>query len=294
MDGIFASDPEMGGATFANFNVEAIQEIHSNSGVMPAELGEGAASFTDIITKSGTSQVHGAAFSFVRNAAFDARNFFDRRSAAQPGRLPPFVRNEFGVTNGGPVVLPGLYDGRQRTFYFAQFQGFRQVLGTTQVFPVPTEAERQGLDTTAFPGDTLRVPVNAKIAPVLAGYPLPNDPQGPFGARTYATSSKVSTNSDQFSLRLDHRLSDKATYFARFNFNNLTGPLTNPSQTAIDPSFAIRFYDHQRSLGMSYTRTVTPRLVSESSFGYIRTTPNLPHAQSDPQPGPPGLLRRLV
>lgn len=276
MDGIFASDPQMGGATFSNFNVEAIQEIRSNSGVMPAEIGEGAASFTDIITKSGSSQIHGAAFSFVRNAAFDARNFFDRRSAAQPGRLPPFVRNEFGLTNGGPVVLPGLYDGRGRTFYFGQFQGFRQVLGTTQVFPVPTVAERQGVDTTAFSGDTLLVPVHPEIAPVLARYPLPNDPQGPFGARTYATSSKVSTDSNQFSLRLDHRLSDKATYFARFNFNNLSGPLTNPSQTAIDPSFAIRFYDHQRSLGMSYTRTVTPRLVSESSFGYIRTTPNYP------------------
>lgn len=276
MDGIFSSDPEMGGATFSNFNVEAIQEIRSNSGVMPAEVGQGAASFTDIITKSGISQVHGAAFSFVRNAAFDARNFFDRRSTAQAGRIPPFVRNEFGLTNGGPVVLPGLYDGRDRTFYFGQYQGFRQVLGTTQVFPVPTLAERQGVDTTAFPGDTLLVPVNPEIAPVLAGYPLPNDPQGAFGARTYATSSKVSTNSDQFSLRIDHRISDKAAYFARFSFNNLTGPLTNPSQTAIDPSFAIRFFNHQRSLGMTYTRTNSPRMTSESSFGYIRTTPNYP------------------
>jgi hypothetical protein len=276
MDGIFASDPEYGGATFSNFNVEAIQEIRSNSGVMPAEIGEGAASFTDIITKAGTSQIHGAVFSFVRNAAFDARNFFDRRSAAQPGRIPPFVRNEFGFTNGGPVVLPGLYNGRNRTFYFGQFQGFRQVLGTTQVFPVPTVAERQGLDTTAFPGDTLVVPVNPQIAPVLARYPLANDPQGPFGARTYATSSKVTTKSDQFSLRIDHRLSDKSALFARFNFNNLTGPLTNPSQTAIDPSFAIQFYDHQRNFGMTYTRTVSPQMVSESSFGYIRTTPNYP------------------
>ena len=90
MDGIFVSDPEMGGATFSNFNVEAIQEIRSNSGVMPAEIGEGAASFTDIITKRGTPEIHGAVFSFVRNAAFDARNFFDRRSLAQPGPHPSF------------------------------------------------------------------------------------------------------------------------------------------------------------------------------------------------------------
>ena len=62
----------------------------------------------------------------------------DATSVAQPNRIPPFIRNEFGVTNGGPVVIPGLYNGRNRTFYFAEFQGFRQVLGTTQVIPVPT------------------------------------------------------------------------------------------------------------------------------------------------------------
>jgi hypothetical protein len=276
MDGIFTSDPEMGGAAFSNFNVDAIQEIRSSSGVMPAEIGEGAAGFTDVITKSGTSGAHGSVFEFVRNAAFDARNFFDRKSLTQPGRLPPFVRNEFGFTNGGPVVLPGIYDGRGRTFYFGQYQGFRQVLGTTQVFPVPTAAERQGLDTTAYPGDTLVVPVNPQVALVLGRYPLPNDPQGPYGARTYATSSKVSTNSDQLSIRIDHRISDRAQLFARFNFNNVTGPTTNPTQTALDPSFAITFYDYQRNFGLTYTRTVSPQMTSESSFGYIRTTPNYP------------------
>jgi hypothetical protein len=276
MDGIFVSDPEMSGATFSNFNVEAIQEIRSNSGVMPAEIGAGAASYTDVITKSGTSAIHGAAFSFVRNAAFDARNFFDRRSLAQPGRIPPFTRNEFGFTNGGPVVLPGLYDGRGRTFYFGQYQGFRQVLGTTQVFPVPTLAERQGFDTTAYPGDTLVVPVNPQIAQVLAGYPLPDDPQGAYGARTYAISSKVVTNSDQFSIRIDHRISDKAQFFARFNFDNLTGPTTNPAQTALDPSFGETFFNHERNLGLTYTRSVSPKMTSESSFGFIRATPNYP------------------
>ena len=58
-------------------------------------------------------------------------------------RIPPFQRNEFGFTNGGPVVLPKIYDGRNRTFYFGEYQGFRQVLGTTQVIPVPTADERR-------------------------------------------------------------------------------------------------------------------------------------------------------
>src|ERR1700722_9490029 len=164
MDGADTSDPELGGATFSNFNVDAIQEVQSSSGVMPAEIGHGAAGFNTLISKSGTNDVHGSAFEFVRNAAFDARNFFDHQSAVEPRRIPPFERNEFGVTNGGPLFLPHVYDGRSKTFYFAEYQGFRQVLGTTQVFPVPTAAERQGIDTTAFPGDTLTVPVNAAIA----------------------------------------------------------------------------------------------------------------------------------
>ena len=104
---------------------------------------------------------------------------FDRRSLAQPGRIPPFIRNEFGFTNGGPVVLPGLYDGRGRTYYFGEYQGFRQVLGTTQVFPVPTSAERQGYDTTAYPGDTLVVPVNPQIAQCSRAIPRPTIRRAP-------------------------------------------------------------------------------------------------------------------
>jgi hypothetical protein len=276
MDGADISDPEMGGATFTNFNVDAVQEIKSSSGWMPAEVGRGAAGYTDIITRSGTNAVHGSVFEFLRNAALDARNFFDRRSFAQPGRIPPFIRNEFGVTNGGPVVIPGLYNGRNRTYYFAEYQGFRQVLGTTQVIPVPSAADRAGLDTTAFPGDTLIVPVDPRIAQILARYPMPNDPQGPYGARTYATSSKVTTVSDQFSVRIDHRISDKAQLFGRFTMDNVTGPTTNPSQTAISPEFAVGFLDRQRNGAITYTRTPSPNFTMESGISFTRTTPSFP------------------
>ncbi|HEY6291809.1 MAG TPA: carboxypeptidase-like regulatory domain-containing protein, partial [Terriglobia bacterium] len=276
LDGADTTDPEMGGATFSNFNVDAIQEVQASSGVMPAEIGHGAASYTNVVTKSGTNEVHGSVFEFVRNAAFDARNFFDRKSVADEGRIPPFVRNEFGFTNGGPFVLPGIYDGRGRTYYFGEYQGFRQVLGTTQVLSVPTAAERQGIDTATYPGDTLTIPVNPQIEPVLAGYPVPNDPQGSYGARTYATSSKVSTSTDQFSVRIDHQISDKATVFGRFSLNQVTGPVTNPDQTAIDPSFAIQFFDHQRNAALRYSRVFSPHLTSETSIGYIRSTPLFP------------------
>jgi len=284
MDGIDTTDPEMGGATFSNFNVDAIQEIRSLSGVMPAEIGHGAAGYTETLTKPGTATWHGSVFEFARNAAFDARNFFDRRTLASPGRIPPFTRNEFGFTVGGPLVIPGLYDGRNRSFLYGQYQGFRQVLGTTQVLSVPSQSERQGIDTTAIPGDSLRVSIQPSVAAVLARYPLPNDPQGAFGARTFATSSKVSTLSDQFSVRIDHRISSKGQFFARFALNQVNGPLTNPSQTAIDPSFATRFFDHQRSGGFRYTRAATPNLISETSVGFIRSTPVFPSINST-QPG---------
>jgi hypothetical protein len=284
IDGFDTTDPEMGGATFSNFNVDAIQEVQSSSGVLPAEVGHGAASFTDVVTKSGLNQIHGSVFEFVRNAAFDARNYFDYIDPTGRRRIPPFARNEFGFTNGGPVVIPGIYNGRDRTYYFGEYQGFRQVLGTTQVIPVPTAEERQGIDTTTFAGDTLTIPVNPAVSAVLNGYPLPNEPTGSFGDRTYAASSKVVTTTDQFSIRIDHKISDKASLLTRFSLNQVTGPLTNPDQTAINPTFGVQFFDHQRNFGVKYVRTISPHLTSETSLSYIRSTPFFP-ADNHTQPG---------
>ncbi len=283
-DGFDTTDPEMGGATFSNFNVDAIQEVQNSSGILPADVGHGAASFTNVLTKSGTNDIHGSVFEFVRNAAFDARNYFDYLDPTGRHRIPPFARNEFGFANGGPIVIPGIYDGRNRTFYYGEYQGFRQVLSTTQVIPVPTVAERQGIDTTTFPGDTLTVPVNAEAAGVLNGYPLPNEPTGAFGDRTYAAASKVMTTTDQFSIRIDHTISNQASLLTRFSLNQVTGPLTNPDQTAINPTFGVQFFDHQRNVGVKYTRAISPHMTSETSLSYIRSTPFFP-ADNHIQPG---------
>ncbi|QNI34949.1 TonB-dependent receptor [Alloacidobacterium dinghuense] len=273
MDGSDTSDPEMGGGTFTNFNVDAVEGIQSSSGWMPAEIGRGAAGFTNIITRSGKSGFHGSFFEFLRNSALDARNYFDHPTE---GRIPPFRRNEFGFTNGGPVVIPHLFDGSGKTFYFGQYQGFRQVLGTTQVLAVPTADERSGSDTSAFPGDTLYVPVDSQMARILARYPLPNFPQGPYGAHTYATSSKVITNANQFSIRIDQTLDEKSQIFARFTWDNLTGPTTNPDQTAIDPSFAVEYKDHQRNGVLTYSRVISPQYSFDSSIDFTRSTPGFP------------------
>jgi hypothetical protein len=296
MDGADISDPEMGGSTFSNFNVDAVEEIQSSSGWMPAEIGRGASGFTNIITRSGAAGFHGSFFEFPRNSALDARNYFDHPTVVYPGRIPPFRRNEFGFTNGGAVIIPRVYDGRKRTFYFTQYQGFRQALGTTQVMPVPSAAERPDnaanpclpnvCDTITYPDkstDTLTIPVDPGIAAVLKRYPLPNYPAGSFGVYTYATPSTVITNADQFSLRLDNNFSAKDQFFARFNIDNLTGPTTNPDQTAIDPSFAITYIDRQRNVVGTYTRTASPRLILVSSISITRSTPGFPTPnQTDP------------
>jgi hypothetical protein len=273
MDGADSSDPELGGATFTNFNVDAVQEIQSSSGWMPAEIGRGGAGYTNVVTRSGTEGLHGSVFEFLRNSALDARNYFDHSSPVNPGRIPPFRRNEFGFTNGGPVVLPHIYDGRGKTFYFGEYQGFRQVLGTTQVFPVPTADERAGRDTSAYPGDTLIVPVDPGIAAVLARYPLPNYVQGAYGIHTYATSSKVTTDADQFSVRIDHQQGANH-FFGRVSFDNLTGPTTNPDQTVLDPSFGVAYIDRQRNLAFDFARAATKRLTLETMFSITRTTPS--------------------
>src|SRR6266403_1425817 len=248
MDGADVSDPEMGGSTFTNFDVDAIQELQSSSGWMPADIGRGAAGFTNIVTRSGKNGFHGSFFEFLRNSALDARNYFDHPSIAEPGRIPPFRRNEFGFTNGGPVVLPHLYDGRDRTFYFVQYPD-----GST---------------------DTLQVPVNPAIAAVLARYPLPNNPTGPYGARTYAAPSNVNTDTDQFSIRIDQEVGAKGQLFGRFNYDNLTGPTTNPDQTLLDPSFGVQYVDRQRNGVITYTRTASPRFLWSTSLSFTRTTPS--------------------
>ena len=152
LDGFDTTDPEMGGATFSNFNVDAIQEVQASSGVMPAEIGHGAASYTNVITKSGANQVHGSFFEFARNAAFDARNYFDHKSVADERRIPPFVRNEFGFTNGGPVVLPkSLRRPRPHLSISASTRAFARCWGRRRFFPSPPPPSARASTPRLFP-----------------------------------------------------------------------------------------------------------------------------------------------
>ena len=125
--------------------------------------------------------------------------------------------------------------------------------------------------------DTLQVPVNPQIAAVLARYPLPNNPTGAYGDRTYAAPSNVDTDADQFSIRIDQKLGAEGSVSRRrFTYDNLTGPTTNPDQTLLDPSFGVQYIDRQRNVAFTYTRTVSPRYLWSASLSIMRTTPSFP------------------
>ena len=129
-------------------SVEQVREFKVLSGVFSAEFGRGAG-VVSVSTKSGTNQLHGTGYEFLRNDAFDARNFFVRKVVAADGALvkdpvPPLDRHQFGVAIGGAVVIPGLYDGHSRTFFFADYAGIKETRGVTTVNTVPTAATRTG------------------------------------------------------------------------------------------------------------------------------------------------------
>ena len=110
--------------------------------------------------------------------------------------------------------------------------------------------------------------MNLTIAATLARYPLPNNPTGAYGERTYAAPSNVVTNADQLSVRIDQKLGAKGQLFGRFNYGNLTGPTTNPDQTLLDPSFGVTYVDRQRNGVVNYTRTVSPRFLWSTSLSF--------------------------
>ena len=224
MDGADISDPEMGGATFSNFNVDAVEQIQSSSGWMPAEIGRGAAGFTNIITRSGNSGFHGSFFEFVRNSAFDARNYFDHATPAYPGRIPPFRRNEFGFTNGGPVYFP-MSTTDAADLLLHSVPGISPGAGHHAGHARAHDYERAGLRYASLSRRINRyaeVPIDPRISRqswrAIRCRTIHRDP---ISDRTYATASKVATDANQFSLRIDHRISDKDQFFARFNYNNL-------------------------------------------------------------------------
>ncbi len=146
-----------------NLSIDAIQEFKAQTKNYSAEYGF-SANQINISTKSGTNQFHGVVFEFLRNDAVDARTFFN----VTPQPVAPFKQNQFGYSLGGPIIIPRIYDGRNKTFFFANYEGERVSTSVTETGNVPTPAELGG----AIPGP------NAPVLDPVTGLPFPQDGSG--------------------------------------------------------------------------------------------------------------------
>jgi hypothetical protein len=251
LDGSDATDGEMGTIQFWNFNLDAIAEFKVQQANYSAEYGQGAGTITQMVSKSGTNSFHGSAFEFLRNGALDATNYFSTTGPA------PFQRNEFGGTIGGPIL-------RNRTFFFGEYAGLRQRLGEPTTMNVPTAAERSGLVTVN--GYTYQVPLNPVAAGILTKFPSPNNPSGLYGANTYTEQFKQPLNVNQFSVRIDHHLSDKDFIFGRASYINNESSETDAVAAIEDPSFSATQMNNPRNYAVSETYLFSPSLVNLAIF----------------------------
>ena len=259
LDGMDASDNELGGGQFGNFNLDAVAEFRVLQNNYSAEYGRGSGTIVSIASKTGTNELHGSAFEFLRNDKLDARNFFAPAVA-------PFRRNEYGLTVGGPIIVPKVYNGKNKTFFFFQFAGFRQRLAVPAIFAVPTEDERNGLVTvTPDVGAPyqLRVPVLPEVANILNKYPLPNNPNGALGPRTFQSTGSQAIDRDQYSGRLDQRFSDKDSFFFRYSLATNVFPNRDTNLAIIDPGFSNDLRNNWINSGFSETHLFSPNLINE-------------------------------
>ena len=269
LDDADVSDAEMGSLQFANFNLDAIAEFKILQNNYSAQYGQGGGSTTQIVSKSGTNQFHGSAFDYVRNSAFDARNFFSTS-------VPPFRRNEFGATFGGPIK-------KDKTFFFLQYAGLRQRLGEPDIEAVPTADERNGVVTIAGPNgqaDALQVPLNPIAQNILGRYPLPNQPNGVFGPNTFNYMFSQPTNDDQFSARLDHHFSTGDTLFARASYINHISKERDPWAAELGgANFSSNSVGQPRNYAISETHLFSPTLLNDFTFTLnrgIQGSPEVP------------------
>jgi hypothetical protein len=282
LDGADSSDAEMGTLQFTNFNLDAIAEFKVQQNNYSAQYGQGAGTITQIVSKSGTNQFHGSLFEFVRNNDFDARNFF-ANGPGSAGGVPPFHRNEFGGTFGGPIK-------KDKTFFFVQYAGLRQRLGEPNNNVVPTAAERTGAVTITDPNssasnpqpDNLQVPLNSVAQSVLSRYPLPNNPGGQFGVNTYTYEFSQPTNDDQWSARLDHHFSTTDTLFARASYDNHIIKDTDAWAATLGGSnFSSENIGDARNYAIGETHIFTPTLVNNFTFTLNRGIEGVPETPAE-------------
>ena len=250
-------------------SVAFLQEFKVITNLYSAEYGRNAGSVVNVVTRTGTNSLHGEAYEFLRNNVLVARPFFAQRRGQN-------TQNQFGATVGGPVVLPKIYNGKDRTFFFVGYEGLRQrntnSNDATVIGRVPVAAEREGVFSTAvkdpttgqpFPGNTIPANrINATSALLLQKYvPLPNvsDPQNNF-IQQFGTPF----NANQFTYRIDHNISDNDRLMFR-QFNEYANQFSASGKL---PGFGREQKFTQRHLALSEIHSFRPNLINEFRFGY--------------------------
>jgi hypothetical protein len=272
LDGVYNVDPKLN--TFSvKPPVDGVQEFEVLTSTYDAAFGRNAGAQVNVVTKSGTNELHGTAYEFHRNAALDARNFFV--PADQPD--PKYIRNQFGFSLGGPLR-------KDRTFLFGDYEGTRAREGVTQVTNVPTLQERNGdfsqsllpcpvdpLSRQPLPGCRVPAAFQNPIGRAIANlYPLPNrnDPRANF-----ASSPTGRDRNDLFDVRLDHFLTEDqdARLTVRYSFGDrdLFEPFTGPT-FALVPGFGDVVPRRSQNLMISETQVVSPALVNEARLAFNR------------------------
>jgi hypothetical protein len=239
LDGVDVSEQHQGG-TFIQTSIDALQEFSVQQSPYTAEFNRGGA-FFNATTKSGTNKFHGGLFEFVRNNIFDARNYFSQTRAI-------LKRNQFGGDINGPLSIPHLYNGKDKTFFLVDYEGQRQRQGLVESGTVPTNAQRSGdfsapglkmiFDplTTTPAGTRTQISCNgvlnvicpSRIVP-QAGAVLAYYPQANVGTTSFQAVPSQAIDWDQFTIRIDDQINSNNRFFARWAYIN---------NRETDPNFA--------------------------------------------------------
>jgi hypothetical protein len=249
--------------TFTNLvPPEALEEFRIQTSTFAPEYGRSPGAQVELVTRSGTNQYHGSLFEYLRNDKTDANDFFSNQQGFPKA---PLRFNDFGASLGGPVRIPHLYNGRDRTFFFAVFENLI-MLQPQPVVPV------------AVPSLAARQNAPPAIAPLLDAYPLPNLSSDLFGDPAvtglsgYAGDWSLRQDQQSYGIRLDHAFTDNLTAFVRYNYapsERHAPPAGIPLASNLE---TVRI--NTQSLTGGFTQTVSPTLVNEIRWNASLQTAN--------------------
>src|SRR5580698_6321171 len=276
IDGMDVTDPVFGyspaGASGFFLGLNELEEVRVFTQTFNAEYGGHGGAVIDMTTKAGNNQFHGSLWELHRDASMDAKNYFDL--AASP--IPPFVRNQFGAGVGGPLK-------HDHTFFFVNYEGFRQVQATTAIATVPDALAHQGLLPSAAnpsacsnttPSGCIAIPMNPLIQPFLNLVPPSNGPDNGDGTGELITANKGSTRQDHGMVRIDHNFSNTHSLFARYTIDDSSSlvPYAGTPPGTDAPGFPV-IHPARNQYGTVQDRTTFgPRWINELRFGVNRTT----------------------